>query len=45
MLLPVWAVSQVTTYGVVPPNPDDRAILRREDGRRDYWEGETERSS
>ena len=31
--------------GVVPPNPDDRAILRREDGRRDYWEGETERSS
>ena len=27
--------------GVFPPNPDDRAMLRREDGRRDYWDRET----
>jgi len=26
--------------GVFPPNPDDRAMLRREDGRRDYWDRE-----
>jgi uncharacterized cupin superfamily protein len=26
--------------GVFPPNPDDRAMLRREDGQRDYWDGE-----
>jgi uncharacterized cupin superfamily protein len=27
--------------GVFPPNRDDRAMLRREDGRRDYWDRET----
>jgi uncharacterized cupin superfamily protein len=27
--------------GVFPPNPDDRAMLRREDGQRDYWDRET----
>jgi uncharacterized cupin superfamily protein len=26
--------------GVFPPNPDDRAMLRREDGQRDYWDRE-----
>jgi uncharacterized cupin superfamily protein len=26
--------------GVFPPNPDDRAMLRREDGERDYWDRE-----
>jgi len=26
--------------GVFPPHPDDRAMLRREDGRRDYWDRE-----
>ena len=26
--------------GVFPPNSDDRAMLRRDDGQRDYWEGE-----
>jgi hypothetical protein len=26
--------------GVVPPKRDDRAMLRREDGRRDYWDRE-----
>jgi hypothetical protein len=26
--------------GVFPPNPDDRAMLRREDGKRDYWDRE-----
>jgi uncharacterized cupin superfamily protein len=26
--------------GVFPPNRDDRAMLRREDGQRDYWDGE-----
>jgi hypothetical protein len=28
--------------GVFPPNPDDRAMLRREDGQRDYWAGAVE---
>lgn len=27
--------------GVFPPNPDDRAMLRREDGQREYWDRET----
>ena len=27
--------------GVFPPSPDDRAMLRREDGQRDYWDRET----
>jgi uncharacterized cupin superfamily protein len=27
--------------GVFPPNPDDRAMLRREDGQRDYWDRES----
>jgi uncharacterized cupin superfamily protein len=26
--------------GVFPPNPEDRAMLRREDGQRDYWDRE-----
>ena len=26
--------------GVFPPNPDDRAMVRREDGQRDYWDRE-----
>jgi uncharacterized cupin superfamily protein len=26
--------------GVFPPNPKDRAMLRREDGQRDYWDRE-----
>jgi uncharacterized cupin superfamily protein len=26
--------------GAFPPNPEDRVILRRADGNRDYWEGE-----
>jgi uncharacterized cupin superfamily protein len=26
--------------GVFPPNPDDRAMLCREDGQRDYWDRE-----
>jgi uncharacterized cupin superfamily protein len=26
--------------GVFPPNPDDRTMLRREDGQRDYWDRE-----
>jgi uncharacterized cupin superfamily protein len=27
--------------GVWPGNPDDNVMLRRADGRRDYWDGET----
>jgi hypothetical protein len=26
--------------GLFPPDSRDRAMLRREDGQRDYWEGE-----
>jgi uncharacterized cupin superfamily protein len=26
--------------GAFPPNPDDRVMLRREDGKRDYWDRE-----
>jgi uncharacterized cupin superfamily protein len=26
--------------GAFPPNPEDRVMLRREDGRRDYWDRE-----
>jgi uncharacterized cupin superfamily protein len=26
--------------GAFPPNPDDRVMLRREDGNRDYWDRE-----
>jgi uncharacterized cupin superfamily protein len=27
--------------GAFPPNPDDRMMVRREDGSRDYWDRET----
>jgi hypothetical protein len=26
--------------GAFPPNADDRVMLRREDGQRDYWDRE-----
>ena len=26
--------------GAFPPNPDDRVMMRREDGKRDYWDRE-----
>jgi hypothetical protein len=26
--------------GVYPPNPDDKLMVRREDGQRDYWDRE-----
>ncbi len=38
---PAIAVYTDDKIGVFPPNPDDRVMLRREDGKRDYWDRET----